>query len=264
MAALARRVGTPFRSGGQFTASKYPDAQAAYESSSTIIPTVLSGVNFVLHAAGWQEGGLALGFEKLILDADQLGFMDVYARGIDISENGQAMEAFRTNPHGEHFLGNGHTLQNFETAFARRPRPTTTASSSGPTRGPHLGAAGQHDLKRMLAEYTGPASTRRSTPNSGLHRPTQGVDARRQLLGVALTETRASETIGFIGLGNMGLPMCLNLVDAGYDVVALDLRPEPVAEVVAAGGRTADDVAAVAAEADICSPLSPAPTTSMA
>ena len=59
-----------------------------------------------------------------------------------------------------------------------------------------------------------------------------------------MTETRASETIGFIGLGNMGLPMCLNLVDAGYDVIALDLRPEPVAEVVAAGGRTAADVAA--------------------
>ena len=51
-----------------------------------------------------------------------------------------------------------------------------------------------------------------------------------------MTATRASETIGFIGLGNMGLPMCLNLVDAGYDVVALDLRPEPVAEVVARGG----------------------------
>ena len=66
-----------------------------------------------------------------------------------------------------------------------------------------------------------------------------------------MTETRASETIGFIGLGNMGLPMCLNLVDAGYDVVALDLRTEPVAEVVAAGGHTAADVAAVAAAADI-------------
>ena len=60
-----------------------------------------------------------------------------------------------------------------------------------------------------------------------------------------------SETLGFIGLGNMGLPMCLNLVEAGFDVVALDLRSEPVAEVVAAGGRTAVDAAAVAAEADI-------------
>jgi len=59
------------------------------------------------------------------------------------------------------------------------------------------------------------------------------------------------ETIGFIGLGNMGLPMCLNLVEAGFDVVALDLRPEPVTEVVAAGGRTADDATAVAAEVDL-------------
>ncbi|HBU03297.1 MAG TPA: 3-hydroxyisobutyrate dehydrogenase, partial [Acidimicrobiaceae bacterium] len=45
-----------------------------------------------------------------------------------------------------------------------------------------------------------------------------------------MTEPRPSEIIGFIGLGNMGLPMCFNLVDAGFDVVALDLQPEPVAE----------------------------------
>ena len=157
MAALARRVGTPFRSGGQFTASKYPDAQAAYESSSTIIPTVLSGVNFVLHAAGWQEGGLALGFEKLILDADQLGFMDVYARGIDISENGQAMEAFRTNPHGEHFLGNGHTLQNFETAFARSTEADNNSFEQWTDEGSLTSAQRANTTwKRMLAEYTGP------------------------------------------------------------------------------------------------------------
>lgn len=119
MASLARRVGVPFRSGGQFTASKYPDAQAAYESASTLLPTVAAGVNFVLHAAGWQEGGLTLGFEKLVMDADQLGMMGVYARGIDLSDNGQAMEAFRTNEPGDHFLGNPHTLANFETAFYR-------------------------------------------------------------------------------------------------------------------------------------------------
>ena len=70
MAGLARRVGVPFRSGGQFTASKYPDAQAAYESANSLLPTINAGVNFVLHAAGWQEGGLAIGYEKLILDAE--------------------------------------------------------------------------------------------------------------------------------------------------------------------------------------------------
>jgi len=36
-----------------------------------------------------------------------------------LSDNGQAMEAFRTNTHGDHFLGNAHTLANFETAFWR-------------------------------------------------------------------------------------------------------------------------------------------------
>ncbi len=119
MAELARRVGVPFRSGGQFTASKAPDAQAAYESASTLLPTMQAGVNFVLHAAGWIEGGLALSYEKLIMDADQLGMMSVYARGVDMSENGQAMEAFRSNEHGGHFLGNAHTLANFESAFYR-------------------------------------------------------------------------------------------------------------------------------------------------
>ena len=119
MAALARRVGVPFRSGGQFTSSKAPDAQAAYESAHTLLPTLQAGVNFVLHAAGWLEGGLALSYEKLILDADQLGAMAVHARGVDTSDNGLALEAFRTNTHGDHFLGNPHTLANFETAFWR-------------------------------------------------------------------------------------------------------------------------------------------------
>ena len=119
MAALARRVGVPFRSGGMWTSSKAPDAQAAYESLSTLLPTMQSGVHFVLHAAGWIEGGLALSYEKLVMDADQLGAMQVYANGVDMSENAQALEAFRTNTHGDHFLGNAHTLENFESAFYR-------------------------------------------------------------------------------------------------------------------------------------------------
>ncbi len=71
-AQLARRMGVPFRSGGGLCGSKVPDAQAAYESANTLWSTILSGVNFCLHAAGWLEGGLASGYEKLIMDADQL------------------------------------------------------------------------------------------------------------------------------------------------------------------------------------------------
>ena len=41
-------------------------------------------------------------------------------------------------------------------------------------------------------------------------------------------EIPVSETIGFIGLGNMGRPMCLRLLAAGYDVVTFDLADEAV------------------------------------
>ena len=83
--------------------------------------------------------------------------MDVYARGIDISENGQAMEAFRTNPHGEHFLGNGHTLQNFETAFARSTEADNNSFEQWTDEGSLTSAQRANTTwKRMLAEYTGP------------------------------------------------------------------------------------------------------------
>ena len=119
VAALARRLGVPFRSGGSLTASKLPDAQAAYESAATLIPTLMAGTNFVLHAAGWLEGGLAIGYEKFVLDADQLGMMATFAAGLDLSDNGQALDAIREHRPGEHFLGTAHTLANFETAFYR-------------------------------------------------------------------------------------------------------------------------------------------------
>ena len=80
MAALARRLRVPFRSGGAFTASKVADAQAAYESANTMQPTMLGGVNFVLHAAGWLEGGLTMGYEKFVLDNDQLGMWHAFAQ----------------------------------------------------------------------------------------------------------------------------------------------------------------------------------------
>jgi trimethylamine--corrinoid protein Co-methyltransferase len=116
-AKLARRLGVPFRSGGSLNGAKIPDAQAALESLNTLWPTVLGGVNFVLHAAGWLEGGLVSDLRKFIIDADQCSAMSVFVEGPDISENGQAMEAIRQVGPGQHFLGCDHTQKNFETAF---------------------------------------------------------------------------------------------------------------------------------------------------
>lgn len=118
-AQLARRLGVPFRSGGALTASKLPDAQAAHESANTLWPTLLGGVNFVLHAAGWLEGGLVSGYEKFIIDADQLTMFQRLAEGVDLSENAQALDAIREVGPGSHFLGCAHTQANFENAFWR-------------------------------------------------------------------------------------------------------------------------------------------------
>jgi trimethylamine--corrinoid protein Co-methyltransferase len=157
MAALARRLGVPFRSGGSLCASKLPDAQAAYESAATLQPTVLGGVNFVLHAAGWLEGGLAMGYEKFMLDADQCGMMGVFVKGVDMSENGQALDAIRENGPGTHFLGTAHTLANFETAFYRSDLADNNSFEQWSEEG-SLDAAQRANAawKKALAEYTAP------------------------------------------------------------------------------------------------------------
>jgi trimethylamine--corrinoid protein Co-methyltransferase len=157
MASLARRLGVPFRSGGSLCASKVADAQAAYESAATLQPTVLGGVNFVLHAAGWLEGGLAVGYEKFILDADQCGMMAVLVKGVDMSDNGQALDAIRANEPGQHYLGTAHTLANFETAFYRAETADNNSFEQWEEDG-SLDAAQRANAiwKRMLREYEAP------------------------------------------------------------------------------------------------------------
>src|SRR5689334_21092804 len=157
MAALARRLGVPFRSGGNLCASKIADAQAAYESANTFIPTILAGVNFVLHAAGWLEGGLAIGYEKFILDADQCGMAAVFVKGVDLSENGQAVDAIVANGPGQHFLGTAHTLANFETAFYRSETADNNSFEQWLEDGGLDAAARANRIwKRMLREYEPP------------------------------------------------------------------------------------------------------------
>lgn len=120
-AQLARRLNVPFRSGGSFCASKLPDAQAASESANSLMSTVLSGVNFVLHSAGWMEGGLVSSYEKFMIDADQLGMMHVLAKGIALDEEAQGMDALHEVGPGGHFLGCAHTQRHFREAFYRSP-----------------------------------------------------------------------------------------------------------------------------------------------
>ncbi len=157
-AQLARRMKMPFRTGGSLCASKIPDAQAAYESAMTLLPTLQAGTNFVLHAAGWIEGGLSASYEKFVMDCDQLGAMHVLAKGMDLSENAQGMDAFREIGPGGHFLGCAHTQANFESAFYRSALADNNSVEQWEADGRlDMAQRANRQWKKMLADYEQPA-----------------------------------------------------------------------------------------------------------
>ena len=155
---LARRLGLPFRSAGSFCGSKLPDAQAAYETSNSLNMGLLSGVNFMLHACGWLEGGLVSSYEKFVMDADQLGALHHLAAGVQIDENAQAMDAIREVGPGGHYLGCAHTQANFKSAFWKSDlldyKPFETWADEGARDTQALATA---RVAKMLGDYQQPA-----------------------------------------------------------------------------------------------------------
>ncbi|MEE9388429.1 MAG: trimethylamine methyltransferase family protein [Paracoccaceae bacterium] len=155
---LARRLGLPYRSGGSFCGSKLPDAQAGYETANSLNTALLAGVNFMLHSCGWLEGGLVSSYEKFIMDADQLGVLHHVSKGVDISENGQAMGAIAEVGPGGHYLGCEHTQDNYKSAFWRSEvfdyKPFETWEDDGGLDTQALAAA---RVKKLLDNYQAPA-----------------------------------------------------------------------------------------------------------
>ncbi len=116
---IARHFGLPFRSGGGLTSSQLPDAQAGYEALMTMLPTFLAGTNWVMHSAGWLEGGLVASFEKFVIDAQILEMLQHEFTPLEIDEASLAFDAHVEVGHGGHFLGAMHTLERFRTCFYR-------------------------------------------------------------------------------------------------------------------------------------------------
>jgi trimethylamine---corrinoid protein Co-methyltransferase len=116
---LARHFGLPFRTGGGLSSSQTADAQAAYEALMTLLPTFLAGTNFVMHAAGWLEGGLVSCYEKFIIDVELLRMLRVEFTPLEIDEASLAFGAHEEVGHGGHFLGAQHTMERFRECFYR-------------------------------------------------------------------------------------------------------------------------------------------------
>jgi trimethylamine--corrinoid protein Co-methyltransferase len=113
---LARRYGIPYRS-SNVCAANTVDAQAAYESVFSLWGTIQGGANFILHAAGWLEGGLRCSYEKMILDIDLLQMVAEFLTPLDLSDDALGVEAIRSVGPGGHFFGTQHTQDRYKTAF---------------------------------------------------------------------------------------------------------------------------------------------------
>lgn len=156
-AQMARRYNLPYRSGGNFTGSRIPDAQAGYESASTMWPTVQAGVNFVLHAAGWLVGGLIAGYEKFVIDLEMCGMMARFVNGVGLTDEDFAWDAYQDTPPGGHFLGAAHTLRHYDTAFYQHKIFSMDNYESWELKGsPDAYKAANAVWKKMLKDYERP------------------------------------------------------------------------------------------------------------
>ena len=113
---LARLIGLPWRSSSA-TAANVPDAQAAYEAQMSLWGALMAGCNFILHAAGWMESGLATSYEKFILDIEMLQmFAEVFQPvGAEVAD--LAVDAVGEVGPGGHFFGCAHTMERYRNAF---------------------------------------------------------------------------------------------------------------------------------------------------
>jgi trimethylamine---corrinoid protein Co-methyltransferase len=154
---IARHFGLPFRSGGGLTSSQVADAQAGYEALMTMLPTFLAGTNWVMHSAGWLEGGLVAGFEKFIVDVEILQMMQAEFQPLEIDEDSLAFGAHQEVGHGGHFLGAMHTMERFRTCFYR---PMLSSSDNYErwmrTGGLDANARATKIYQKTLEEYVAP------------------------------------------------------------------------------------------------------------
>lgn len=154
---LARRFDVPLRCSGGFTSSQTVDAQSTNESVNALNAAMHCGAHFVLHAAGWTESALTMNYEKMIIDADYLGALHTFAKGIDLDDDQFATQAFAEVGPGNHFFGSEHTMRHYENAFYESELFSTLSFEQWQEEGSQdVVQRANAKWKKMLADYEAP------------------------------------------------------------------------------------------------------------
>ena len=114
---MARYYKVPWRTSNTLGGAKTFDAQAGYESATTLMAVMMSGANYIWHSAGWNEAGMHCSTAKFIVDAEQCAMAYRMAQGINWDDFDEGLKAVNDIGPGGHYLGHPHTLENFQRAF---------------------------------------------------------------------------------------------------------------------------------------------------
>ena len=114
---MARHYNIPWRTSNTLGGAKTFDAQAGYESASTLMAVMMSGANYIWHSAGWNEAGMHCSIAKFLVDAEQCAMAYRMTEGVRWDDFDEALESVADIGPGGHYLGHAHTLANFERAF---------------------------------------------------------------------------------------------------------------------------------------------------
>ena len=154
---LARRLGLPLRCGAHYTASKVADGQAMTESVDAMSSGILAGTNYVIHAAGWLEGGLSFGYEKFMIDVDRCAMLHKQLGGLTVDDEQLATDAYREAGPGTAYLATDHTMRHYATANHESMLADTNSFEQWTDDGSlDIAQRANRRWKRALADYEPP------------------------------------------------------------------------------------------------------------
>ncbi len=154
---MARHYGVPWRSSASLGGAKTFDAQAGYESATTLSSVMHAGANYIWHAAGWNEAGMHCSVAKFIVDAEQCAMAHRMAGGVNFDDFEEALATVPDIGPGGHYLGHQHTQENFQSAFFMPEMFDNNAVEQWVAEGSvEITARALAKAKKLLSEYQEP------------------------------------------------------------------------------------------------------------
>lgn len=116
-AQLAQFYRIPYYATAGMSDAKLPDVQAGYEKALTSLAVALAGANYIHDAAGLLEFAMTASYESYVIDDEIIGMVMRAVRGIEVDEEGLALEVIQAVGPGGNFLTEEHTIRHLRTEF---------------------------------------------------------------------------------------------------------------------------------------------------